>query len=281
MNKILIMLAMAMLCFTGCAREIIEPGKVGICVNLYGNNKGVNDYPIKTGVVWYNPMTTSVYEYPTFTQNATWQGVEKISFNTNQGSKISADVALSYMLAEDKVPHIFVKHRRDLEYITHNYLRNKVRDAINKHSSEYTAIEALGTKTQQLILKAREDLVEELADEGFVIDTLSFISAPEPDDPSVKAAISQVINSTQKATEAENKVKQIEAEAKQEIARAEGKGRSIEIEAQAQAKANKIVAESLTPELVRYKMIEKWNGIAPQVVSGDAQTMLMVNPNGK
>lgn len=260
------------LMFSGCS-NLIEPGYVGIKVSSYGDKKGVDNYPVLTGRVWYNPMTTTVYEYPTFTQNATWQGSERISFNTSQGSRISCDVGLSYMLNESKVPHIFVKHRQPLEYITHNYLRNKVRDALNKHSAEYTAIESLGGKSQELLAKAKNDLMEELAEEGFEIDTLSFISAPEPEDPNVKQSISQVISSTQQAIQAENKVKQIEAEARQEIARAEGKAQSILLEAKAQADANKILAESLTPELVRYKMVETWDGKAPMVVGSDATTM--------
>jgi hypothetical protein len=35
--------------------------------------------------------------------------------------------------------------------------------------------------------------------------------------------------------------------------------------AQGQAKANDALAESMTPILVQYQGIEKWNGILPQV----------------
>lgn len=262
--------------FSGC-RNLIEPGYVGIKVNNYGSQKGVEDYPVLTGAVWYNPFTTTVYEYPTFTQNATWDGSEKISFNTSEGSRITCAVGLSYSLLDAKVPNIFVKHRKDLDNITHNYLRNKVRDVLNRHSAEYTAIEALGSKTQQLLEKARKDLDQELGDDGFIVDTLSFISAPVPDDPQVAASISQVINSTQRAIEAANKVKQIEAEALQEVARAEGKAQSILLEAKAQAEANKIVAESLTPELNQYKMTEKWDGKAPQVMGANTSMLMDLN----
>lgn len=254
--------------------SMIKPGFVGIKVNAYGDQKGVEDYPVFTGRVWYNPLTTSVFDYPTFTQNAIWQGAEQISFNTSEGSRVSADVGMAYLLNSEKVPHIFVKHRQELPYITHNYLRNKVRDALNKHSAEYTSIQILGAKSQELLAKARDELSETLKDEGFVIDTLAFVSAPEPENPGVKESISQVIASTQRAIEAENKVKQIEAEARQEVARAEGKAQSILTEAKAQAEANKIVAESLTAELVRYKTVEKWNGTAPQVFGGDVSMLL-------
>lgn len=272
MNKFFLILFAVFI--SGCT--YVEPGYVGIKVNSYGSQKGVDDYPLCTGRVWYNPSTTAVYEYPTFMQNSTWTGAEKISFNTSEGSRINCDVALSYTLEPNMVPHIFVKHRQTLENITHNYLRNKVRDAINKHSAEYQAIDALGGKTQELIINAREELSSEMIKEGFVIDTLSFISAPEPEDTRVKESISLVISSTQQAIQAENKVKQFEAEARQAVAKAQGTSESILVEAKAQAEANKILSESLTPELVRYKMVEKWSGITPQVLGGDAAMMFQM-----
>lgn len=257
---------------TGCY-TVIKPGYVGIKVNQNGSQKGPEDFPVLTGRIWYNPWLSSVYDYPTFMQNTVWDKNERISFNTAQGSKISCDVALSYTLNPERVPYVFVKHRNELEHITHNYLRNKVRDAINKHSAEYTAIEALSNKTQEIITRALQELKEVLEPEGFMIDTLSFVSAPEPEDQNVKNSISQVISSTQNAIQAENKVKQIEAEARQQIAKAEGEAQSILLEAKAQAEANKILAASITPEFIRYKMLEKWDGVAPKVVGSEAGMM--------
>lgn len=267
-----LLVAFLLLGSVGCT--VIEPGKVGIVVYQNGSQKGVQDYPIKTGRIWYNPFTTTVYDYPTFMQNTVWSGQERISFNTSEGSKISCEVALSYTLDATKVPQIFVKHRQELENITHNYLRNKVRDAINKHSSSYHAVEALSTKTQEIVRVAKEELTKELTPEGFIIDTLSFVSAPDPEDPQVKQSISLVISSTQKSLEAENKVKQVESEARQAIAKAEGEAGSITALAKAQADANRILSESITPELVKYKMIEKWTGVAPHVIGGNADILM-------
>jgi regulator of protease activity HflC (stomatin/prohibitin superfamily) len=259
----------------GCTT--IGPGKVGILVYQNGSQKGVQDYPVKTGRIFYNPFTTSVYDYPTYMQNAVWQGQERICFNTAEGSRVSADVALSYTLDKERVPSIFVKHRAELDVITHNYLRNKSRDAINRHSAQYHAVEALSSKSQEIIQQAKKELMEELGPEGFIIDTLSFVSAPDPEDPQVKQSISQVISSTQKALEAENKVKQIEAEAKQALAKAEGEAKSITALAQAQAEANRILAESITPELVKYKMIESWDGKMPQVVGSSTDILMSLS----
>ena len=61
---------------------------------------------------------------------------------------------------------------------------------------------------------------------------------------------------------------QREIEAQQKVATAKGEAESILVVAQEQAKANEILAHSLTPILVSYKSIERWNGILPQVSGG-------------
>jgi regulator of protease activity HflC (stomatin/prohibitin superfamily) len=61
---------------------------------------------------------------------------------------------------------------------------------------------------------------------------------------------------------------QREIEAQQKVATAKGEAEAIFVVAQEQAKANEILAHSLTPILVSYKSIERWNGILPQVSGG-------------
>jgi regulator of protease activity HflC (stomatin/prohibitin superfamily) len=61
---------------------------------------------------------------------------------------------------------------------------------------------------------------------------------------------------------------QREIEAKQKVATARGEAESILVVAQGQAKANDALSRSISPILVQYKSIEKWNGILPQVSGG-------------
>ena len=49
--------------------ERIDAGHVGVLVNQYGDNKGVDDVTAVSGMVFYNPITTKVYEFPTFIQH--------------------------------------------------------------------------------------------------------------------------------------------------------------------------------------------------------------------
>ena len=64
--------------------------------------------------------------------------------------------------------------------------------------------------------------------------------------------------SIQNALKIENEKRAAIAEAEKLVTKAKG-----------EAEANKIVANSITPTLMQWKMIEKWNGIAPQVMGGN------------
>ena len=61
---------------------------------------------------------------------------------------------------------------------------------------------------------------------------------------------------------------QREIEAQQKVATAKGEAESILVVATGQAKANDALARSISPILVQYKSVERWNGILPQVSGG-------------
>lgn len=257
--------------FVGC--DYIEPGHVGIKVNLYGTQKGVEDFPLQTGRIWYNKWTHKVYEYPTYMQTIAWTDdlnegspvKEGVSFNSKEGAQIVGDVGLNYSLDAAKVPNLFIEFRQDLPIITNTYLRNQVRDAFNKAAGNFKAVEIFGEQKQALLDSVKILLVSKLEDKGFIIDSISFIGAPRAD-AGVMSSIQSVIQATQRAIEAENKVRQSEAEADQKIAEARGQAESILEVANAQAEANQKLSESITPELIKYKMLEKWDGILPKVL---------------
>lgn len=270
--------------FLFCGCTFVEPGYVGIKVNSFGSQKGVEDFPLQVGRVFYNPFTETVYEYPTFMQSAAWtedinEGSpvnESVTFNSSEGATITADVSLNYTLEPEKVPHLFIEFRQPIEVITHGYFRNQVRDSFNRIGVKHKAVGIFGEGKQELLLEVHKDLTDKLSSKGFIIDTIGFIGSPRADDK-VMNSINMVIEATQRAIEAENKVKQITAEADQAIEKARGTSESILIEAKSQAEANKLVAESITPELVQYKLLEKWDGIAPKVLGSDAAMLLNMN----
>lgn len=84
-------------------------------------------------------------------------------------------------------------------------------------------------------------------------------------DEKVEASINATISATQKAIEAQNKVVQSKAEADQKIEEARGEAESISLVAKAKAEANRILTESLSPSLLQYEALQRWDGILPKV----------------
>ena len=269
--------------FTGCSRTFVDPGNVGVKVNFYGSGKGVEDKPLTSGVYWYNSWSSTIYEYPTFMQQAVWtksvtegrMADESVTFGTQEGTTINVDVGVAYSFKPEQVPHIFTKFRQTADTITHGYLRSRVRDALNENACTMKAADIFGAGKQKLLESTKAVLQKQLSEEGFEIDNVSFISAFRVD-PNVEASINATIQASQKAIEAENKVQQIKAEAEQAIARARGTAESILLEAKAKAEANKILAESITEELVKYESLQKWDGKMPNYVGGGQMPFITV-----
>lgn len=268
----------------GCAK--VEPGYVGIKVNQYGNQRGVEDFPVVTGRVWYNLFTEDVYTFPTFLQNIVWTkdqnegspNDDSITFNSIEGAIINADIALSYGFDGEAVPTLFVEFRKSAEHITHVYMRSQVRDTFSRYASIMKVTDIFGAKKQELLENVKKDLIARLGPKGFRFDMISFVGGLRVDEK-VQASINAVIEATQRAIEAENKVRQATAEANQRIETAIGEATAIVKVADAQAEANKKVAASLTPELVQWQAIQRWNGTLPQVTGTGGMPLIQI-PSG-
>ncbi len=258
---------------SSCAK--VEPGYVGIKVNMYGSQRGVEDFPIRTGRVWYNPVTEAIYKFPTFLQTRAWSRSphegkahdESITFNSSEGVGINADIAISYSFEPEKVPHIFVEFRQDAEHITDVYVYAQVRDAFNRAAGHYKVMDILGDQKQEMLKTVKSDVQAVLGPKGIHLDMVSITNRPRVE-RRVEDAINAVIEANQRASEAQQKVRQAQAEAEQKVKIAEGDAKSIMLRAEAQAKANRLLAESVTPTLVQWQALDKWNGIMPQVTGG-------------
>lgn len=265
-----LLLLMLVVASVGCTR--VSPGYVGIKINMYGSQKGVEDFPLQTGRVWFNVFTEEVYTFPTYMQHAVWTADvhensrvdESVTFNSVEGAVINADVAASYQIEGEKVPVIFVELRQDAKYITNTYIRSKVRDAFSRHASKMKVVDIFGERKQELLLDVREDLQNELGPKGFKFDMISFVGGLRVD-KQVEQSISLTIQATQRAIEAQNKVLQSKAEADQNIEEARGKAEAILLEARAKAEANETLTKSLSPELIQYEALQRWDGVMPRV----------------
>ena len=257
------MIVMLAMIATGCTR--VGPGYVGIKVNQAGSDRGVQDYPTQMGWVFYNPLTSDVYEYPTYTHTVTWDDDSQIQFNAKGGTRVTAPVSVSFNFKPERVPHIFVTYRTTPEVIEEGYLKNQVRDAFNRAGNTFEPLELL-TNQQALLDLAKKNLEDHIGS-NFGIESLMLpkgLHLPQ----NITNSINQVIEAQQRAQKAQAEVAEVEAQGLKRVAAAEANSKAVLTEAEAQAQANRKIAESLSPNLVELRRIEKWDGKLPQVSGG-------------
>lgn len=257
---------------TGCYK-VIEPGQVGIRVEQTGADRGVQNIPAETGRVFYNPINEYVLEYPTNVQRAIWTASktegssenDEISFQSGDGMHFTGDVAVSYQLVKESVPAFYVKFRNDdLDIFTHGFFRDAVRKSIGMAAINYTAEQINGAKQAELEQVAQGTLETAMKPIGVSIIQLAFTSPPRPP-AAVRDAYADKIAAIQNAERVENEKRQAIAE-----------GEKIKALADANAEANRVTSASITPTLIEWQKIQKWDGHNSQVVTGGGGALVNV-----
>ena len=259
---VLVLIFASLFLINSCER--IDAGHVGVKVDMYGSGKGVNDVTECTGVVFYNPITTKIYEFPTFIQHKEYKDENSFVVNSKDGSEFSVSPIMNYSVQREKVPAIFSKYRRSLEEIEEGFLKTAVYDAFRLATNKYTADGLIGNR-EVFEVEVRRLLEGQLLKEGFVINQFTS-NLVYPD--SFKKAINAKNNAVQSALMAENKVKQAEAEAKIKVATANGNAEALLANARAEAESNRLRQQTLTPMLLQQQWIEKWKGQVPTTQLG-------------
>src|SRR5512139_2448933 len=132
-------------------------------------------------------------------------------------------------------------------------------------------------KREDIRKKAMTKLGENLARYHIIVDDIYFANIRFSSEYEKAVEAKQV---AQQQVETQRQVlAQREIEAQQKVATAKGEAESILVVAQGQAKANDALSRSISPILVQYKGIEKWNGVLPQV-SGGAVPLLDLGKMG-
>lgn len=257
----------------GCTS--IGPGHAGIVVNQAGSNRGVQDYPVTTGWVFYNPVTESVFEWPTFQQNAQWSknpregnpGNEEITFNTKDKMQVAADVSMGYTLGFAAVPKFYVQFRTDdMQTWQNGFLHNLARQHFDDVAGRFDVEQIMGDNSS-FLNEVRAGLQKDLDTYGISINQFGLLSSPRPPQP-VLDAINASASAKQTAITIQNQVAQTTAEMQKETIKANTYAQNTLIKAKAEAEANREVAASITPTLVDYQRTQRWDGKLPTMTGG-------------
>lgn len=178
--------------------------------------------------------------------------VQKIEINTETSSKdlqtVQTDIAVNYRIESDKASYLYKTVGNSYET---TILEPTIKESIKSVIAQYTAEEII-TKRNEVSSKCYEELQKKVEKYGIVIDNFNITNL------SFGEEYSKAIENKQVAEQNLAKAK-LDAEAKL-------------VEAEATNKANELLRQNTTDEVLLKQFIEKWDGKLPSVM-GDGNLM--------
>ena len=276
MKKMMMMFALLMMIGFGSGCSYVKQGEVGVIINKWGSNKGIQEQEVGQGYTFLG-IRKQLIKFPTYKQNYVWTKDrqdtspkdESIQINTKDGLPVGLDIGITYAIVPEKASDIFQEYRLGLDEITDKYIRNIVRDEVTKYTSTITCEELYGTGKQKFIDTVQKNVIKRCANHGFVVESLYLVS--RPDLPAqVTQSISMKIQATQKAQMRENEVQEALASADKARAVANGEADAYRATELAKLEIMQKQAEILNsnPALIEWKYATTWNGKLPNVTGG-------------
>ena len=229
---------------------VVQPGERGVHVTL----GTMSDQFVAPGFGMRLPMVTQIWRV-NVQQDTRQMSAECFSSDLQQ---ISIDLKVLYRIPETSVVSVL----RD--YAGHPF-EKLILPRIQEATKEATAL-----RTAADIVKSREQVkIAALKSSREKIGSLLIIEDLVIEDVKLSRELEQAIEAKmvqqQEAEKAIFKMQQAKTDAETLIIKATADAESIRIQGEALEKA---------PKLVELKMVEKWNGVSPQVVGAGSNIML-------
>lgn len=237
---------------------IIPTGYTGVRV-LLGQ---VNNKPANNGLCWKVPFVEEIKCVNNKQQDIEFSS--KIWGETSERTAISYNgITVTYSISSDKSAWIYAHVANYEDNLVSTAL---VSSAIKTASKTLTDIDATNRgKIEPLALNVIQESLDNKYGQGVVTVNKVII-----DNADFEESYNNAIAAKQQA-QLEYEQQQITNQKNVETAKAEAEAKKIA--AQGEADANAILANSLSEDIFRQMIIEKWNGVLP-LVTGDKDTII-------
>lgn len=257
MKKLITMLV-ATLLMTSCA--VIRPGEAGIKQRL-----GVLDEKVTTqGTVFFNPFTTKVIKESVQTNNL------KLSLviPSKEGLSVDSEISILYRLEVEMIPTVL----RNLGPNYKNIITAVFRSASSDVCSRFFAKDMHSGKRSDIEKEIKLTMGETLTRQGIIIDAVLMKSIQLP--KGLSFSIEQKLQAEQDAMRMEFILQQERLEADRKI-----------IEAKGARDAQLIIAQGLTPEIIKIRSIEAFKDLSrspnAKVIITDGRTPYLISGAGQ
>ncbi len=254
-------LAMGLVVLLASMAVIIPPGQAGVVV-LFGT---VRAQVLPAGLHFINPFS-QVVEMEVRTRNYTMSGIadegqkkgdDSIPVITSDGLTVKLDATVFYHLDQERCPKIYEKIGTDVEG---QILRSQIRTSLRDAAAGLSATELYTTRRMGFVENVTKTLTTAFKERGIVMEQVLLRNVLLPDQ------ITKAINDKIAADQDAQKMAFVLQKEKQEAERKR-------IEAEGQAKAQQIVSQSLTPQIIEYQRIQALRDIG-------AKGNLIITPMG-
>ncbi|MCQ3936221.1 MAG: hypothetical protein DPW18_04135 [Chloroflexi bacterium] len=266
---IVLLVSAILLTSVGAGLVFVEPDELAVVITVLGQG-GIRPEPLESGLHWIIPFAERVERFPklnqTYTMSSvadegTTEGDDSIQVRTKDGQQVYIDASVIYAVDPVKVVSLYSTWRANYE---DGLVRPQARGVIRDVASQYGVEEIVSTKRAEMEQLISDELTQVFAENNLVLRDFVLRNIRFSDE--YAAAVEQKQIAEQQAQQAAFVVEQKKQEAEQarQIAQgqadaaviaAKGEAEALLIEAQAKAEANRLLAASLTPELIQYQYI--------------------------
>lgn len=178
---------------------------------------------------------------------------------------VNSTIAVNYRLVADKSAEMYQNVGTDYQTIL---ITPVVQECMKSVTAKYTA-EELITKRTAVGDEVKTELDEKLNAYGIYIEKFNIVNFDFSTEFNNAIEAKQVAEQNLLKTQTEQKQQIViaEAEAQKKVIAANGEAEAILAKAEAEAEANRMIAASITDNVLANSFIEKWNGEMPAVMS--------------
>jgi len=262
----------AVVCAVASMAVVVSPGMAGVML-LFGK---VQEEVLPSGLHFINPFA-QVVEMEVRTRNYTMsnvqdEGVKKgddsIQVITSDGLTVKLDCTIFYSLQQSMVAKIYHDIGPDVE---DKILRSEIRASLRDAAASLQATELYTSKRQSFVDQVTKTLKASFESRGINMEQVLLRNVILPDQ------ITKSINDKISADQDAQKMTFVLQKEKQEAERKR-------IEAEGQAKAQQIVSQSLTPQILEYQRIQALRYVGEKgnlIITGGGATPLIQIPAKK
>lgn len=267
----------------------IPAGYVGVVYNMNG---GISDRTLTQGFHVISPtQNVTTYSigieqsYLTASKDGDSSDDESFEVPSNDGKGLTVDMTFTYRYDADRVADTFTRFKgQSGKDVKNSFIKPNIMSWTKEVTAKYSVIDLLGDKRATLNSELTDYLKQKFEPYGIVIESVSLINI-DPDEET-RSAVQKKVNAQQdlELAKIEQQTANVNAEKEKEVAitkanqekeTAQINAEAKLIEAQAQADANRLISQSLTPELIRQQMYDKWDGKLPTVQAGNDSSVIV------